>query len=757
MAGIVCIPLEQAQILKQAIRDGSPIGKIDQLYGMTSKERKAEFNKHLPKEMASFINTGFEQAMISNQKTALKNWVMRTFNPEQIKTGHQKSALEKIEKLDSEGLLTPENADSFLEDLVADRLGITVTGEQAKTISDMSKSLTEKAKLPPSKYGIDIEYWKEKRKYEDYLQSLSPTPKLKVASSVIARATMLFSLKSPLVNIESNTVQAISEGFARRLENLKSTGLLKPNKEALGYFKYVMKVYNETGYDVTRMISLSDGSKALGEDIIHSQGKGAVRKLGRIYTDIVFKKLMTTPDVAFASMHFADSANIFAIAQARSEGLSGDALNTRINELFLDSVQIEPNSIEGKMIREKSRLEAERGTYTNENNYSAVALQIRKALNQASGDLRLGDNLMPFVKVPATVIGTSLDYSGVLLPIETLARLKDVINAKKDGDPDAFKNAFDRKYIRKVTRAGIGITVAFILSSMFKPEDFIGEYPTTEKERELLKLKNASENSIRIGNKWISLDYFGALSAPFVGIMYAKKYGKNPLDKILRYAQGSLIQASRIPGFRQFYDIYGMLEDLNPAKTSPEELKQSALKFVVDFFRARTIPAIISDFGKGTDKYIRDVEKNDVMGLLLQSIPEVRKLYPEKLNIFGEKVEGEGFWSSMLFGRRVKTASTDPLVSELQRLSEAGQLPSVTDVSKTSPRAKLLKEQIGDEDYRKFYERFGIEFKLRLIRLVDSGEYKRLDDEKKKEEINSLKNDLFDKELKRAGYKKPKK
>jgi len=52
MAGIVCIPLEQAQILKQAIRDGSPIGKIDQLYGMTSKERKAEFNKHLPKEIA---------------------------------------------------------------------------------------------------------------------------------------------------------------------------------------------------------------------------------------------------------------------------------------------------------------------------------------------------------------------------------------------------------------------------------------------------------------------------------------------------------------------------------------------------------------------------------------------------------------------------------------------------------------------------------------------------------------------------------
>lgn len=757
MAGIVCIPLDQANILKNAVREGSPIGDIAQLYNMTSKERREAFGKYLSKDMASFINKGFEEAMLSNQKKALQNWVKNTFSPEAKTAGREKTALDKIEQLDKEGLLTPDKASGFLEDLVADKLGITITAEEAQKISDLSKKVAESAKKEFTKFGPDIEYWKSKREFENYLESLTPTPKLKVATSVIARATMLFSLKSPIVNIESNTVNAVTEAFARRIESLSSAGLVKGNKEAIAYMKYASDVFAKTGYDITRMISFADGSKKLGEDIIHSQGTGTIRKIGRFYTDVVFNKLMTAPDVAFASYHYADAANIYANAIAKSEGLTGDALKKRVDELFLDSVAIEPKTDEGKSIRDKARLEAERGTYTNDSDYSKVGLTIRKAINLWSGDLRLGDNLMPFVKVPATVVETSFDYGGTFLPIETLAKLKDVINAKKEGDPQAFKNAFDRRYIRKVTRAGIGITTAFILSGLFDPDEFIGEYPTSQKEQELLKLKNASENSIKIGGKWISLDYFGPLAAPFVGMMYAKKYGTNPLNKIMRYAQGTALQASRIPGFRQFYDIYGFLEDLNPAKTTPEDLGQKALKFTVDFFRSRTIPALLSDFAKGTDKYVRDIEKNDVMGLFLQSIPAVRQKYPEKLNIFGEKVEGEGFWNSMLFGSRSKIASDDPVVIELSRLAQKNQLPSITDVEKTSPRAKELKTQIGDEKFREFYVTFGTKFKNQISDLMKGNSYKVLDDEKKKQKIDNIKTELFDRELKRAGYKKPKK
>lgn len=757
MGAAYCIPPTTAQMLVDAIKSGDVIGDIGQLYEMTSKERRDSFAKHVDKETAQLINAGFEKAMLSNQKNALQNWVKKTFNTEAKKNGQAQTVLDKIGELDEQGLLTPENTDKFLEDLVTDKLGISITPKEAEQISELSRQVEEASKIPNGKYGPDIKYWEAKKKFDNYADSLTPTPKLRIATSVIGRATMLFSIKSPIVNIESNTVNAISEGFNRRVETLAKSGVVPASTVPIGYVNYVNKVYRKTGYDISRMITMEDGRKRLGEEIIHSQGKGVTRAVGRFYTDIVFNKLMTAPDVAFSSVHFADSGMIHATIIARSEGVKGKALKARAEQIFTDAAQIIPKTPQGQIVREKARLEAERGTYTNKNNYSKTALALRGVLNTASGDLRFGDNLMPFVKVPATVIGTSIDYSGVLLPVETFITLKNALNAKKAGDSGVFRSIFTPNYIRKVTRAGLGITTAMILSSWFDPEEFIGEYPTTEKERELFKLKKARENSVKIGGKWISLDYFGPLAAPFVGMMTAKKYGTDPIDAFLKYNQGTLVQASRIPGFRDFTDMYDALVDLNPTKSTPEELKEQGITFIADLVRSRTLPAFVSDFAKATDQYERQVEKNDFIGRFMMNIPELRKNLPEKVNIFGEKVTTEGFWGSLLFGSRVKQAGDDKLVNELSRLADKQLLPSVTDVSRTSERAKQLKEQIGDQRFRKFYSDFGTVFKQKTLRLIDSGKYRRANDEKKQDLINEVKSKQFDKMLKKHGYKKPKK
>lgn len=750
-----CIPASTAKVLIDAIKTGDSIGDIQALYNMTTQERRSAFAKHVGKDTAKLINTEFEKAMVSNQKKALANWAKRTFNAEAKKDGRFDSVIDKINKLDEEGLLTPENADVFLEDLVADRLGITITPKEAQNISEKSRALEDVAREPLSKFGPSVEYFKVKRELDNYIDSLTPTPKLRVATSVIGRATMLFSFKSPLVNIESNTVNAISEALARRIEAGR-VAELPVNDQARAYMKYANEVFLKTGYDITRMYTLADGRKRLGEDIVHSQGPGKVRKIGRFYTDIVFNKLMTAPDIAFAAFHFADSANIYATAIAKSEGLKGGALKQKVEEIFIDSTQIEPRTEEGRAVREKARLEAERGTYTNKNNYSDMALMIRKVLNTASGDLRLGDQLMPFVQVPASVVGASIDYSGILLPIDTLVRTKRALNAKSKGDIDAFKSQFDAKYFRKVTRAGIGLTVAFIISTWFEPEDFIGEYPTTEKERELLRLEEASENSIKIGNTWLSMDYFGPLAAPFVGMMSAKKYGTGIWDKMLRYAQGTALQASRIPGVRQLTDITKVAELIDPRRADPEDLKDRAFNYIVDFLRARSLPAIISDLAKGTDKFVRETDKYDAIGRFLMNIPGLRQNLPQKLDLFGEPIEGEGLWRSLFFGSRLKVQADNVLIDEFSRLAQENQLPSITDIRKTSPRAKELRVQIGDGKFREFYEEYGKRFKLDTSRLIESSRYKRADDEGKKKLIEDVKNTWFERMLKKYGYRKPK-
>ena len=211
---------------------------------------------------------------------------------------------------------------------------------------------------------------------ENYLESLNPSSELKVATSIIGRGSMLFSIKSPLVNIESNTVQALLTGAERRLISGQFSGV--NGEYARDYVKYVNEVYDASGYDVSRMESLQGTQKIRGEEITTTEGKGKTRKIGRIYEDIVFKKLMGKPDVVFSAIHFADSANLASTKIAKGEGLKGEDLKTRSLEIFKDATSINPITPEGQKVREQAIADAQYATYTNESKYSDVALGIRK-------------------------------------------------------------------------------------------------------------------------------------------------------------------------------------------------------------------------------------------------------------------------------------------------------------------------------------------------------------------------------------------
>ena len=747
-----CIIPELAEKLKQAaIRDEI---NIADMYQMTSKQRRELFGKYTDKDTASNINAGFEKAMIAPQQDALKRWAEATFNAEGKKTERYNDVLQKINDLDQQGVLTPENADAFLEDLVAKKLGASITAQEAEQIVTKTRRVQKAQNLPPNEFGLpQIEYWEAKKDLDNYLDSLVPNSNLKVLSSIIRRGSMLFSIKSPIVNIESNLVNAVGEIATRRLEGLTQGGVLSDvqGKNVRNYQKYARQVFNKTGFDVTRMMSFDDGRKNLGEERSQSQGKGAIRKLGRFYQDVVFDRLMTAPDVAFSAFHFADSASLKATALAHAEGKRGEAAQKRANEIFLDATKIVPETTEGQQVRSKAISDAQFGTYTNDSQIAKAALQVRTALNTWQPDIRLGDQLMPFVKTPANVVSATIDYSGIGLPFEIVKRSAEGWKAKSRGDADAFRKAFDRGFFRKVVRAGIGASVALLLSQWFEPEDFIGEYPTSKKEQELLDIGNATTNSIKIGNNWISLDYLGPLGAPFVGFMNAKKYAKSEPEALLRYVAGGATQLARTPGFKQFRDLYEAMQKNFPDRIDPEKIKESATNYVVDYARS-FIPAIVKDVAKGSDTYQREVDKTDIAQQFIQDVPWMRQDLPEKTNIFGEFKKGEGLLSTIFFGSRIRTATDDPVVTELERLATTKNLPSITDVAETSPRAKELKEQIGATQFRNAMIEFGQNFKSGIKELLQDAEYQEVKDDEKKKMIDKVKSDLFEDMLLEYNY-----
>lgn len=746
-----CIPPQIADTLLKAIKKDDAIGDIAKLYEMTSQERRAAFSKHVGDTAATDINTAFEKAMISSKQDALAKWATNTFNAEAKKTGRLKNTIEKIKSLSDEGLLTPENEDKFLQDIVRDKLGITITEAEAKIIDTKSAKIEELAQ-EVSPLGLPTaEYFAAKRDMEKYLQSQLPANKLKVATSTIGRGMMLASIKSPLVNIESNTIQAFSTAMERRISSNQYAGL---NSDFMKqYIKENRAIYKASGYDLSRMTSMSDNRKIIGEDIVHSEGPGFTRAVGRIVEDLVFDRLLSRPDVEFSQWHFADSANLASSKIALSEGLTGEQAKAKALEIFKDAILVEPKTIQGELVRSQAIADAQYATYTNKSTYSDTALKIRGVLNTASGDLRIGDQIMPFVKTPANVVGAGIESSGIGLPAQIYLLPKALMQARR-GEKEALK-----KSIRSIVRAGLGLTFAFILSNLFDPEDFIGNYPVTAKEQELLALKNANTNSVKINGKWVSLDYFGVLAAPLVGMMYAKKYGHTPVEKVIKYYQGVITQAQKMPGVKDFADVYKNISDFtNEAKTGEKELKVAATNTVLDYIRSRTVPAILSDIAKAMDpsERVADIKK-DPLARIKAAIPKIREDLPEKKTLFGDTIKAESALSTILFGSRVKSAQETALIKELVRLDTKGQLPSITDVQKTNPRVKELNVQIGDKQFTQAIGYYQNLFKNGVQKTVNSGKYAKSTDEDKKKAIESTKNDALEKMLKKYRYKKPKK
>lgn len=750
-----CVKPELAAKLKEAAKAGEIT--MQKLFDMSSEDRNALFTKYTDKETAKQINAGFENSMASSQKSVLNNWVKRTFSSAEKKSAKAQDISDKIAELDKLGVLTPEKEKAFLSDLVSTKLGATITSEEAKTISEHAGKLQALSK-DVSEFGTPTkEYFKAKSQLNDYLHSLTPSHNLKVLTSTIGRGSMLASFKSPLLNIESNTVQGFLAMAERRIANRSARAL--NNGYALKYMKFVNDVYKESGYDVSRLEAMGGERKSLGEDFLHSQGKGIIRKIGRVYEDIVFKKLQGAPDVAFSSFHFADSANLKSTLIAKSEGLRGQAANDRALAIFKDATSLDPQSKEGQMTRAQAVADATVATYTNKSLYADIGLGIRKIFNIASGDLRLGDNMMPFVKTPANVLGAGLEHSGVLLPVDTLYRMGKVLNDIHNGveASDAWKDNFQGFY-RSIVRAGLGTTFAYILSSLINPQDFIGAYPTNPKEQALLSEQNGVTNSIKVGNKWVSLDYLGPLGAPLLGMLYAKKYGNSGLDQAFRYYQGVGQTLQNFPGLSQISQVLAVLQNNVPSPTNGVDSAAVGIgKAGLGAIESRLVPGLVNDIAKMTDPYVRSTDKNSITSVVQSQIPGLREGLPIKTDLFGDKQKTEPWVDTLLFGARVKSAGDSKVINELVSLDKQDALPAITNVAKSSTRAKALQSQIGDKKFNEAMSSFGQQLKTDFATEIDSDEYKGFTPEEKQNAFNKIKETDFDTMLDQYGYIKPEK
>ena len=127
-------------------------GEVDpeKLSNMTSQERRTFFTTFLGDENARHINALFEsKLLLKNQQQGIITWAKKIGG---LKPQAQRDILSRVERMTE--ILQPKEMDAFLEDLASQRLGVSVSLDEAGKIAELSKTITDKKSIIPENSPI---------------------------------------------------------------------------------------------------------------------------------------------------------------------------------------------------------------------------------------------------------------------------------------------------------------------------------------------------------------------------------------------------------------------------------------------------------------------------------------------------------------------------------------------------------------------------------------------------------------------------
>ena len=629
--------------------------------------------------------------------------------------------------------LNARNAKMYIREALDDVFGTTVSQEEANQIigkiGEIEKSIVNTL---DETGNPSVQTWQKINEMNNLVEGLTPSPALQIFSSIIARGAMLASIKSPVLNVISNTENILTEILIRRavnsLEGGASFSAVDKSVEK-DYLAYADDVYRASGYNVSTTEGLDAATITLGERRISTQGAGKFRAFARGVETGVFKYMMGYPDSRAKDFVFSDAAALEATTIAQNEGLSGEALSKRATELYEDATRVAPLTEEGMVIREKAMMEANVATYTNDTAFSKFALGIRETLNRATGNVRLGDQLMPFVKTPANVVALGVEYSigaAYLIP-----NLTTVIRDVKAGK----LSAKSRMAIKAAVRNGLGVVLAMLIAMALDPDDYTPDYDAlTMSERRLALEKNAVFNSIRIGDKYISLDYFGPLAIPLTAVLSARRREETGW---FGYAKGVASQLQKLPGLKEYSEAVDAVG--RAVSNTPEKTIKNLNNAMIDFIRARTIPSIVNDLAKSIDTYERETSAG-TYDKAQASVPGIREELPLKYTTTSRTPkETEAALSILLFGARVKTAASNRVIYEIDRLYKKNAKPTITDVTRSGKLSELSEakqQRVRKEFAKRYYDG--------VYTLIRTREYRAKDDEQRAAAINKVRRQIIE-------------
>lgn len=465
--------------------------------------------------------------------------------------------------------------------------------------------------------------------------------------------------------------------------------------------------FMKTGYDERNALSKYDAKEL-------NYGDSGVGKLVGNYVNGTYR-LMSVADQPYWYGARNEALSSIAKAEALNKGLKGTARK----EFITDFKKNPP-----KAALERATQEAKYGTFQNETTLGTAAGGLKQSLRRRSDVAgAAADFFIPFTQVPSAIATRVVKRTPVGTAQEAV---KQFVKIKKGGKFD------QRAMSQAIAEGSFGPAVFAAGYALANSGQLTFGYPEDSKERELWEAEGKQPYSVRVGDRWYSMNYlqpFGTLLSVGGEAANAEKEGANPGETISRgiaTAGQAVMNQSFLKG------ISGVLDAIDNPKQYAENYVSNTAGSVV--------PNFVRSFARASDPMQRE-QKGAVAGLQ-GSFPGLRQGLPEKLDMFGQSIEAKDNFLNQYINplRPSKAREGDATVAELRRLKDIdeGVLPTAARKNTYGDLGKLTNKQVHELN-----SRAGKAMKAEYDKLIASDAYKSLDDATKARSLKNINSDVF--------------
>lgn len=386
------------------------------------------------------------------------------------------------------------------------------------------------------------------------------------------------------------------------------------------------KQYWKTGLDPMSAKSKYDAPRQL------NYGDGRIGKAVGGYVNGTYR-LMGAVDQPFRYGAKSESLSSMAKAEAINQGLKGEAREKFVSD-FMENPPQE--------FLERANQEGGYETFQNTTALGTVVSGAKEALKRSGmhKSAALVDFLIPFSQVPSAIASRLVAQT----PIGTAREIVKQIAKVRKGEE------FDQRAMSRAIGEGtMALPILAAGYSLAKNGDITGAYPSDPVERDRWVAEGKQPNSIRIGDRWYSMNYiqpFGTVLAMGGQLKDAETAGGSAGDMVAQaIAAGSksFINQSFLQGLGSLADAVN-----NPTQYAGTYVANTA---------GSAIPNLVRAGARASDPVQRDI-KGAAEGIQ-GGIPGLRQGLPEKVDAEGNTIPAKDDFVNQ-FANPFKTSVSRP-------------------------------------------------------------------------------------------------